>query len=86
MLAFSCCSKAARSSTSHASFSFLVQWKARPVPPGVRRLTMTCLLQAAQNVVMVRDPRFGKDAGGFLERWKPYAHKKRHPKVPFWSG
>jgi hypothetical protein len=31
---------------------------------------MTCLFQAVQNVVMVRDPRFGKGAGGFMERGK----------------
>jgi hypothetical protein len=48
---------------------------------------MTCLLQAAQNVVMVCDPRFGKDAGGFRNDAKQSKNeKKRHPKVPFLFG
>jgi hypothetical protein len=46
---------------------------------GIGRMTMTCLFQAAQSVVMVDDRRFGKDLDGFLERCKRIAHKKTAP-------
>ena len=39
--AFSASSSAVRSSASHASFSLRARWKARPVPAGIRRPTMT---------------------------------------------